>query len=89
MGHEIVPLSVKRLICFDGAGSLKAFCDVTYGGVLIKGVRIVEGKHGVFVSMPRMQGKDARWYDTIVPLTKATSEQFTAVLLAAYRKEKS
>ena len=81
-------LAVKRFVKFEGGGSVKAFCDVTVGNsFLIKGVRVVEGKKGLFVSMPRQQGKDEKWYDSVVPLTKATRAELGRIVLAAYREQ--
>ena len=81
-------LSVKRMVRFDGEGSLKAFCDLAIGDAfLIKGLRVVEGKRGLFVSMPRQQGKDAKWYESVVALTKEVSAEVARVVLEAYRQE--
>jgi len=60
-------VEVLRLIRFDGEGSLKAYCDVAVGGgVVVKGVRVVQGQRGLFVTSPRTQGKDGRWYDVVL-----------------------
>lgn len=51
-----------------GNGNLKAFADVKVGGsLLIKGVCVMNGKKGVFVSMPRKAAKDGRWLDMLEP----------------------
>ena len=83
-------LSVKRLVRFDGEGALKAFCDLAVGDVvLVKGLRVVSGKNGLFVSMPRQQGKDARWYDSVVALSKEAKTEIGRVVLEAYQQETS
>ncbi len=83
-------LAVKRLVKFDGDGSLKAYVDLGIGDVLlIKGLRVVEGKNGLFVSMPRQQGKDHRWYDSVVVLTKETKTEIARVVLEAYQRDGS
>ena len=80
-------LSVKRLMRFDGDGSLKAYCDLAIGeAFLIKGLRVVSGKNGLFVSMPRQQGKDAKWYDTVVALTREAKQEVGRVVLEAYER---
>ena len=90
-GMEVVGnLSVKRLVRFDGEGALKAFCDLAVGeALLVKGLRVVEGKNGLFVSMPRQQGKDAKWYDSVVALSKEAKEEIGRVVLEAYHDEAS
>ncbi len=80
-------LAVKRLVKFAGEGSLRAFCDLTIGEqFLVKGLRVVEGKNGLFVSMPRQQGKDNKWYDNVMPLTKEAKQEVSRVVLEAYQE---
>ena len=82
MGME---LAVKRLVKFEGDGSLKAYCDLAVGNqVLVKGVRVVQGKNGLFVSMPREQGKDQKWYDSVVLLTDEAKADVSRLVLEAY-----
>jgi stage V sporulation protein G len=79
---------VKRLVTFEGEGTLKAICDLEVGGVLlVKGLRVVEGKNGLFASMPRHQGKDQKWYDSVLALTKETKEGISRAVLDAYQQE--
>ena len=81
-------LSVKRLVKFDGEGTLKAFCDVAIDErFLVKGLRVVEGKRGLFVSMPRQQGKDTKWYDSVEAMTKEAKADVDRVVLRAYQQE--
>ena len=87
MAQGVMEFGVQRLIRFEGQGSLKAFCDLVVGErLLIKGLRVVEGKNGLFVSMPREQGKDAKWYDNVVALTKETKQELNRVVLDAYQQ---
>ena len=86
MSNQQAELEVKRIHRLDGEGALKAFFDVVVGSAfLIKGVRVVEGKKGVFVSMPQEQGKDGNWYDRVIPLSKEARAQITQVVLDAYQ----
>ena len=87
MEHAATELAVKRIVTFDGEGSLKAFCDLAIGDLLlIHGLRVIEGKNGLFVSMPRQQGKDGKWYDQVAPLTKAAKTEVGRVVLDAYQQ---
>ena len=79
-------VTVTRFVRFENDGALKAFCDVTIGeSLLIKGIRIVHGKHGPFVSMPRQQSKNGKWYDSVVPLTKDIKGHIHRVVLEAFK----
>ena len=81
-------LSVKRLVKFDGEGTLRAFCDLAIDELfLVKGLKVVEGKRGLFVSMPRQQGKDTKWYDSVLALTKEAKADVDRVVLRAYQQE--
>ena len=82
-------VEVLRLHRLSGESSLKAFADVSFAGVfIVKGIKVVEGKKGLFVSMPSEKGKDGKWYDTAHPLTKEFRESLNEVVLQAYEEEK-
>ena len=49
--------------------------------------RVVKGKNGLFVSMPRQQGKDGKWYDNVTALTEVAKEEVGRVVLEAYHQE--
>lgn len=88
MAEETSGFQVKRLIRFEGEGTVKAYCDLAIGSLfLIRGLRIVQGKNGMFVSMPRQQGKDQKWYDQVSPLSKEVKNAVEEVVLAAYKED--
>lgn len=71
-----------------GDGSLKAFADVKVGGSLvIKGFSVMQGKRGVFVSMPKKASKDGRWFDILAPLDESLKRELEDKVLEAYDKE--
>ena len=77
-------IEVSRIHKIDGDSKLKAFVDLSLGGVIIKGLRVVAGSSGLFVGMPRHQGKDGKWYNTVYPSTKEIQKQISDLILAAY-----
>ncbi len=78
-------LEVKRITRLEGDGPTKAFCDVAVAGAfLIKGVKVVNGKKGIFVSLPREQGKNGQWYDIVAPLTPSAKAKLSEIVLNAY-----
>lgn len=79
-------IQVSRIYRFDGESKLKAFADVSWAGVVIKGFSVVDGSKGLFVSMPRHQGKDGKWYDTVWPSTKELKQQLSAAVLTAFKE---
>lgn len=82
---EDLKLEVKRLHKLDGSGSTKAFCDLSlFNSIVIKGLRVVEGDKGLFVSMPREEGKDGKWYNTVIPLNHEVRDEIEKLVLEAY-----
>lgn len=78
-------LKITRFVRSEGESDLKAFCDVCVGDLLlIRGVRVVQGRQGPFVSMPRQQGKNGKWYDSVVPLDKGIRTRLSQAVLEAY-----
>ena len=85
MVDESLKMAVCRLHKLDGSSSTKAFCDLAISdSFVIKGLRVVEGEKGVFVSMPREEGRDGKWYNTVVPLSKEVKEEVDRLVLEAY-----
>ena len=76
---------VERLSKING-GKLKAFVDVIFNdALLVKGLRIIEGKHGPFVSMPSTQADDKKWYENVKVMDQGLKEQVSDVILYAYQ----
>ena len=88
MNDGVPGLAVQRLVKFEGEGSLRAYCDLTIGQhFLVKGLRVVDGKKGTFVSMPRQQGKNGKWFDLVSTLTKETKDEVDRLVMEAYQQE--
>ncbi len=66
-------------------GRVKAFVDLGINDVLlIKGIRVVDGKEGLFVSMPSELGKNDRWYERVRCLNKDFKTAISEKVLDAY-----
>lgn len=79
---------VKRLHKLENEGKLKAFADIAIAGlILIKGLRIVDGKNGLFVGMPRRQGKDGQWYQAVFPLSEEVKNRLQEIVIQAYQEQ--
>ena len=84
----VIDVEVADIRKIVGDGTLKAFADVKFGGdLVVKGFSVVQGKRGVFVSMPRKAGKDGRWFDILTPLSEALKQELEGKVLEAYDKE--
>jgi stage V sporulation protein G len=80
-----VTFKVEKMFRIPEGGILKAFADVSMNDALIiRGVRILESKKGVFVSMPQEQGKNNKWYDQVVCTSAEIYEALSAAVLEHY-----
>ncbi|MFA5146205.1 MAG: SpoVG family protein [Candidatus Omnitrophota bacterium] len=85
MMNEELKLAVSRIHKLDGTGATKAFCDLSIlDSFVVKGLRVVEGEKGLFVSMPREEGKDGKWYNTVIPLKREVKDEIEKLVLEAY-----
>jgi len=80
-------VEISRIHKLDGDSKTKAFVDIFLGGIIVKGLRVVEGSNGLFLGMPRHQGKDGKWYNTVYPTTKEISQELSDLVLEAYKGE--
>ena len=77
---------VEKMYRLPDAGNLKAFADISVNDALvIRGTRILEGKKGLFVSMPQEQGKDNRWYDQVVLKSAEAFNDFSDAVIGHYK----
>ena len=83
---EDLSLKVVRLHRFDGDSKTKAFVDISLGDFIIKGLRVLEGKKGLFLGMPQEKAKDGKWYNAFYPITKEARQSLSDVILAAYEE---
>ena len=68
--------------------TLKAFATLEIDSAfVIKGIRIIEGKSGLFVAMPSHKGEDGEYYDDAYPITKKAREDVNEAILAMYEEE--
>ena len=85
ISKRMVKIEVSRILKLDGDGSLKAFVDIAIeDAFVVKGLRVIEGKEGLFVSMPREEVKDGKWYNTVIPLTREVKDEVERLVLEAY-----
>ena len=60
---------------YNGDSKTKAFVDLELDNTLvIKGLTLVEGKKGLFLSFPSTKGKDGKYYNNVYSLDKDCTE---------------
>jgi stage V sporulation protein G len=69
---------------------LKGFANVTFDNVfVVRGMKIISGLAGFFVSMPSRRRSDGTYQDIAHPITPAMRKQLEEAVLKAYRRELS
>lgn len=67
----------------------KAFIELKLDDTLIvKGLTLVEGKKGLFVSYPATKGKDGKYYNSVYSLDKEWREKLEDICIRKYKKAK-
>ncbi len=87
MKQEVLDLKILKIHRLP-EGKTKAFVDLSVNdAILIKGIRVVDGKEGLFVSMPSELGKDERWYERVRCLNKEVKVLVGQKVLEAYETD--
>ena len=90
MEKNTVEIQVKRVYRLPNNHPLKAFADIAINNaLLVKSIRVVEGKSGLFVSMPQEMSKDKKWYESVRCLTPEIRQRIQDEVLAAYGENAS
>ena len=77
-----------RVYPIDGPkGNTKAFASVAVDDLIaIRGVRVVEGEKGLFVSMPQSQDKKSgEYHDTAFPLNGDLRKEISKAILGEHK----
>ena len=79
-----VTAEIKRLF---NEGKVKAAATLTIEGVfVIRGVRLVDGSKGMFISMPSRKTAEGEYYDICFPIKNETRLQILDAVTTAYEK---
>jgi stage V sporulation protein G len=85
---NVVEVSVERLYKMDGDGPLRAFADISIcKSFIVKGLRIVSGKKGLFVGMPQQLGKDGKWHNRVFLTDDSLKDKLSELVISAFEQE--
>ncbi len=83
----ITQINVKPI--FEREDNLRGVASVTFDNAYtIHGLRVMDGKNGLFVSMPSRKDQDGVYRDIFHPVTKEGREHLQHKVLDAYEKAK-
>lgn len=82
-------ISVRIHEVYDNENSkVKGLASAAFGGQFaVKGIRIVEGKKGLFVAMPSKMNDEGDYVEMFYPITKDSRLQFNNAVLKDYERK--
>ena len=70
-----------------GEGNVKAIASANLDDCFaVKNIRVIEGKNGLFVSMPSYKGADGEYHDLFFPTTPEMRKQLNNAVEEAYKQ---
>lgn len=83
-----VKITVRK---YESANSkTKAFVELKLDDMLIvKGLSLVEGKKGLFLSYPASKGKDGKYYNSVYSLDKNWGKQLEEACIKKYNESEN
>jgi len=67
---------------------LKAFANVTFDNAfVIRGLKIIDGTKGLFISMPSRRAKDGTYRDIAHPINNEMRQMIEKAVLEKYQEE--
>jgi DNA-binding cell septation regulator SpoVG len=83
-----INVNVERVYRLDSDGALKGFADISIcNSIVVKGLRIVAGKKGLFVGMPQQLGKDGKWHNRVALTDESLKDKLNDLVLSAFGEE--
>ena len=68
-------------------GTLRANASVNiYGDFAVRGIKVMEGTKGLFVSMPSYKAGNGEYKDICFPCTKEAKAEFDNAVISAYQQ---
>ena len=79
-----------RIFPIKEGGKAKAFASVTIEGEFaVKGIKIMEGSKGLFLSMPSRKKNDNEYEEICFPVTKEFREELQNAVLNKYNSQEN
>jgi len=71
----------------ENPNSTKAFASITFDDMIaIKGIRVVEGSKGLFVTMPQSKDNDGNFHDIAFPVNGDLRKAMNKAVLDEYKE---
>jgi stage V sporulation protein G len=84
----LVEITEVRIYKPKVEGAVKAYATVSLDNeYIVKGLKILEGENGLWVSMPSRKAKDGSFQDVFHPASREAREKIVNAILEAYREQ--
>mgnify|MGYP004526828551 FL=1 len=81
-------ITLDKLNIIQSDGKFKGSASVLVEDCIkITGIKIIDGKNGLFLSMPKYTSKDGTKRDIVYPINSETRKIFNDVILTEYEKQ--
>lgn len=81
-------ITISKFKKVNEYGKIKAFIDIILGDkILIKGLRIVEGKNNLFVAFPSDKNKEGKYIENIDILDLELKQNIEKQILELYKSD--
>ncbi len=85
---DVLNITEVRIFLTSQTGPTKAFASITFDdSFVIKDLRVVDGKKGLFVSMPSRKDKNGEFRDICHPINTETRNLIQDLVLEKYNEE--
>jgi len=79
-------INIKVYPLTDQGNSTKAFASLTIDDLIaIKGIRVVEGSNGLFVTMPQSKDREGNYHDIAYPVTAHLRKAINKMILDEFK----
>ncbi len=87
-GLELAEITEVRIYKAKGNGNVKAYASVSFDNeFVVKGLKVVEGERGLWVSMPSRKMRDGSFQDVFHPVSREARDKIVDAVLKAYQEQ--
>jgi len=81
-------ITAVRIYPVKDRGNLKATASITIDDAfVVREIKVMDGAHGLFVSMPSKKKPDGSYFDVAHPINQEAREAIQTVVIDAYRQK--
>ncbi|QSZ27607.1 septation regulator SpoVG [Aceticella autotrophica] len=82
---EITDIKVSNV---KKEGKVKAYLSVVFDNAfVVNGIRLMEGKNGLFAAMPHVKNKKGEFKDIAHPIHNSMRKKLTETIIEEYKKK--